>query len=136
MSKRNKFKFEAQSVEGADIPAEQEEQCAIPEAPQSEEGAETPLEAEPNEQSAEQEAPKAAMGIGMFVRYMLTKSNKSNAEVLELVLKTFEGAKTTAACIAWYKSDLRKKGVLPKGEGRSATKMVEITAEELENMAK
>ena len=141
MSKHNWKNREARE-EGADVPAEQEEQSAMPEVESTEpqEGAEIQPEAEPNEQSAEpevqQETPKAAMGIGQFVRYLLTKSNKSNAEVLELVLKTFEGAKTTAACIAWYKSDLRKKGVLPKGEGRSATKMVEITAEELENMVK
>jgi hypothetical protein len=147
MSKHNKFNRETREEGGQNLAeAENVEQSAMPELPSLlefkpiEEGAETPQEAEPSEQSAEpevqQETPKAAMGIGQFVRYLLTKSNKSNAEVLELVLKTFEGAKTTAACIAWYKSDLRKKGVLPKGEGRSATKMVEITAEELENMVK
>jgi hypothetical protein len=152
MSKHNKFNRETREEGGQNLAepenveqsAEQPAGSAMLEALgapaelveamiEVEEGAETPQSAEPNVQP---ETPKASMGIGQFVRHMLTKSNKTNAEILELVLKTFEGAKTTAACIAWYKTDLRKKGVLPKGEGRSATKMVEITAEELENMVK
>ena len=42
----------------------------------------------------------------------------SNTDVLEAVKKQFPAAKTTMACIAWYKSDLRKKKLIP---GRNAS---------------
>ena len=45
---------------------------------------------------------------------VLIKSGLSNAEILETIHKEFPAAKTTMACIAWYKSDMRKKGELPK----------------------
>lgn len=53
------------------------------------------------------------MNIGNFCRAQILLGKK-NAEILELVQKQFPEAKTTAACVAWYKSDMRKKGMIEK----------------------
>lgn len=58
--------------------------------------------------------------IGSFARNLLLTTSKSNTEVLEAVKQEFPTGKTTMACIAWYKSDLRKKGEL---EGRGKPKL-------------
>jgi hypothetical protein len=77
------------------------------------------------------------MGIGQFVRHVLVQNqSKSNTEVLALVHKVFPEAKTTMACIAWYKTDLRKKGVLPAGGVRGSTKTVNLSEEQLAELCK
>lgn len=49
--------------------------------------------------------------IGSFAKNILaTQSNLSNEEVLALVREEFPSAKTSINCIAWYKSDMKKKG--------------------------
>jgi len=106
-----------QAVEGGDIPAETEEQST-----------------EPEEQT--EEVKPVSLGIGQFVRHLLKNSTKTNAEILELTLKTFEGSKTTAACIAWYKTDMRKKGLLTGGVQRGRAKTVELSAEQLAELVK
>jgi|KBSSwiStaDraftv2_1062776.scaffolds.fasta_scaffold1243721_1 hypothetical protein len=46
----------------------------------------------------------------------LIKEGHSNAVILATIREEFPQGKTTAACIAWYKSDMRKKGQLaPRG---------------------
>ncbi len=46
----------------------------------------------------------------------LIKQGLSNAVILATIHKEFPQGKTTMACIAWYKSDMRKKGLLaPRG---------------------
>jgi hypothetical protein len=108
-------KLEVVQPEGGDIPAQQEEQSTTSEV---------------------QEIKPVALGIGAFVRHMLKNSTKSNAEILELVLKTFPGSKTTPACIAWYKTDMRKKGLLEGAAQRGKNVVVEFTPEQLEAMSK
>ena len=117
MSKVHTIKMEeqVQAPEGGDIPAQGEEQSTEPEA-----GAIKPVQ----------------LGIGAFVRHMLKNSKKSNSEILELVLVTFPGSKTTPACIAWYKTDMRKKGLLEGVAQRGKNVTVEFTPEQLEQMAK
>lgn len=39
----------------------------------------------------------------------MVSTQLKNAEILKLVGEQFPEAKTTAACIAWYRSDLKKK---------------------------
>lgn len=52
--------------------------------------------------------------IGQFaVRVLLTEPSLKNQQVLDLVKREFPEAKTTMACIAWYKSDIKKKGTPP-----------------------
>jgi hypothetical protein len=82
------------------------------------------------------EAKTMALGIGQFVRHLLKNSKKTNQEILDLVLKTFEGSKTTPACIAWYKSDMRKKGLLQPGASRGRSVIVELSEEQLAELVK
>jgi hypothetical protein len=81
-------------------------------------------------------APVLVLGIGQFVRQMMLKSTKNNTEILELVHKHFPEAKTTPACIAWYKSDLRKKGLISASAVRGARSIVEFTPEMLAELCK
>jgi len=69
------------------------------------------------------------MNIGQLAKHLMLNSTKSNKEILEIVLKQFPEAKTSMACIAWYKSDLRKKGLIAKGTGKNS---VELSQEELD----
>ena len=55
----------------------------------------------------------ATNSIGSRSR-LLIKTGMSNTAILETIKNEFPHAKTTMACIAWYKSDMRKKGELPK----------------------
>ena len=49
--------------------------------------------------------------IGSFARNIIaTRNELSNAQVLELVKVQFPNAKTSIACIAWYKSNMKKTG--------------------------
>ena len=57
--------------------------------------------------------PIKTKGIGKFIVEQILTSEKSNTEILNDVLKEFDGSKTTMACIAWYKSKLRKEGKIP-----------------------
>ena len=57
--------------------------------------------------------PIKTKGIGKFIIEQILTTEKSNTEILNKVLKEFEGSKTTMACIAWYKSKLRKEGKIP-----------------------
>ena len=59
-----------------------------------------------------------SVSIGQFVRQcVLENSDLKNQEILDKVLEKFPQAKTTISCIAWYKTDMRKKGLIG---GRSA----------------
>ena len=54
----------------------------------------------------------AKVGVGSFCKDKILNSNWTNKEILEEVLKVYPTAKTTYACIAWYRSDLRSKGLI------------------------
>lgn len=91
--------------------------------------------------SDEQQAqPKATVGIGQVCRKLILKAyeqgkNLSNEELAIKVHELFDAQgveiKTSAACIAWYKNDLRKKNLLPKGAGSSA-KSIEVDLDSIE----
>ena len=69
------------------------------------------------------------MSIGKFAQSLILENPEmSNQEILETVLETYPSAKTSMACIAWYKSDLRKKGVLAKRGAPVATIEEQIEA--------
>lgn len=60
-----------------------------------------------------EEVKAKRVGIGSTIMEMiLANPEKTNKEILEEILAKFENAKTTYACIAWYKSDLRKKNLI------------------------
>ena len=77
-----------------------------------------PIEAEvlPIQQEVQAQAEvtvvkvKKAKGIGKFIVDKILTTNLSNTEILNEVIKEFDGAKTTMACIAWYKTKMRKEG--------------------------
>lgn len=60
------------------------------------------------------------MSIGKFVRdQVLQNPEAKNEEILKLVKSKFPEAKTSYACIAWYKSDMRKKGMIASKKTRT-----------------
>jgi hypothetical protein len=65
-----------------------------------------------------------ARGIGKFIVDKILTTNLSNTEILAEVIKKFDGAKTTMACIAWYKTKMRKEGKI----GARVTKAEEVPA--------
>ena len=72
------------------------------------------------------------MSIGKTAEYHIRKNPAlKNSELLALVLKDHVGAKTTEKCIAWYKADLRKRGVIAKkagGESKYASELAAMDA--------
>ena len=60
-----------------------------------------------------QAEPVKKPGIGKFIVEQILTMEKSNTEILNEVIKEFDGAKTTMACIAWYKTKMRKEGKIP-----------------------
>ena len=60
------------------------------------------------------------------IKLILENPELSNAQVLEKVKESFPTAQTTMACIAWYKSKLRKEG---KIGARVFAKKVQPTVE-------
>jgi len=75
------------------------------------------------------------MSIGKFASNLILTTNKSNTEILDAVKAQFPAAKTTMACVAWYKSNLRKKGLIPQ-RGTVVDKPVVPTDAEFEEMMK
>lgn len=75
-----------------------------------------------NQKTEDKTVKVVEMNIGQYSRDLILKGG-TNDEILEQVLKTFPKAKTTKACIAWYKSDLRKKGLLERKVNRTQVKV-------------
>lgn len=72
------------------------------------------------------------MNIGQLITYLILNSTKSNAEILAIVQEKFEGCKTSMACVAWYKSKLRKEGLIDKS--RTQKFSVKLTEDELKEL--
>jgi len=70
------------------------------------------------------------MSIGKFVKNLILNSELSNQQLLDKTLEEFPAANTSLACIAWYKSDLRKKGLISK-RGQPSFKITEVKQVEL-----
>jgi hypothetical protein len=75
------------------------------------------------------------MSIGQFVRQcVIENSDLKNQEILDKVLEKFPEAKTTISCIAWYKTDMRKKGLIGSRSGTTKegiTKEIEVLEKRL-----
>ena len=57
------------------------------------------------------EEVKVRVSIGQTaIKIILDQPELSNQQVLEKVKELFPSAQTTMACIAWYKSKLRREG--------------------------
>jgi hypothetical protein len=73
------------------------------------------------------EPAKKKPGIGKFIVEQILTTTKTNTEILNEVLTKFE-SKTTMACIAWYKSKLRKEGKIPVRTSKPEVKTEVIPA--------
>lgn len=78
------------------------------------------------------------LNVGGLARALILKADQegraiSNEDLANKIVKIFEDngieVKTTAACIAWYKSDMRKKGQLI---GKAQRKSIELNLEDIE----
>lgn len=78
------------------------------------------------------------MNVGQVCRALILKFEASgtvmtNEDLATKVVKLFEEqdvtVKTSAACIAWYKSDMRKKGQLV---GKAQAKSIELDLDAVE----
>jgi len=65
------------------------------------------------------------VNIGQLANHLILNSTKSNKEILEIILQQFPEAKTSMSCIAWYKSDLRKKGLIEGSKGKNSVVLSE-----------
>lgn len=58
-----------------------------------------------------EEVKTAKVGIGSTIIDLILKNPEmTNQEILTKVRDQFKSAQTTYACVAWYKSKLRKEG--------------------------
>jgi hypothetical protein len=77
---------------------------------------------------------RVTVNIGQLITFLILNSTKSNKEILETIHSKFPGCKTSPACIAWYKTKLRKEGKLAAKEAGKFH--VELSEEELAELAK
>jgi len=67
------------------------------------------------------------MSIGKTVQgFILQNPNLSNQEILDFAKTTFPAGKTSLKCVAWYKSDLRKQGLLAKRSAGTTNEQIEF----------
>ena len=97
------------------------------------------------EQSVKSEEPSVTqtvqtVGVGQYARALIkhaAENNKTmnNEQLAAAVVKKFEEhgvtVKTSAAAIAWYKNDMRKKGLLGKGSSGAKSIAVDLSSVEL-----
>lgn len=70
------------------------------------------------------------MNIGQFCCKLILETEMSNQEIADAAVEVF-GGKTSVKSIAWYKSDLRKQGLLvDKARGKEVDLSKWIQAEE------
>lgn len=55
---------------------------------------------------------KAKLGVGKLVAESIMAGKLDNNAILALVKEKIPAAKTTYACIAWYRTKLRKEGTI------------------------
>jgi len=67
---------------------------------------------EPIEQTAATEAPKSkGLGIGALVKDLIGQGLNTD-DILAQIKEQFPTASTNRACVAWYRSDLKRKASL------------------------
>lgn len=70
--------------------------------------------------------------IGQYAQRLMLSSDMKNPEILNAVRAAFPEAKTTLACIAWYRSDIKKQAkTAPAPTPAERTK--ELIAAEIED---
>jgi HKD family nuclease len=72
------------------------------------------------------------MNIGQLISFLILNSTKSNDEIVTIVHEKFEGCKTTVNSVAFYKTKLRKEGLLEKT--KAAKFKIEMSEENLKTL--
>ena len=76
------------------------------------------------------EEVKVRLTVGSTaIKLILENPELSNTQVLEKVKEAFPSAQTTMACIAWYKSKLRKEGKIGQRVFAKKVKVEQVAAE-------
>ena len=60
-------------------------------------------------EASQPEVQVSKLKVGERARQLLLEGTLDNKGILEQIKKEYPDAKTSIACIAWYKSDLKKK---------------------------
>ena len=55
--------------------------------------------------------PPMNVGVGEFIRQCILSGLK-NVDILKLVEEKYTNNNTTYACVAWYRNDMKKKGLI------------------------
>lgn len=55
--------------------------------------------------------PPMNIGVGDFIRECIISGLK-NVDILKLVEEKYTNNNTTYACVAWYRNDMKKKGLI------------------------
>lgn len=69
--------------------------------------------------------------IGQYAQRLMTSTDLKNPAILDQIGKQFPEAKTTMACIAWYRSDLKKKGMVAQPVQQEVERTMEVIEAEL-----
>jgi hypothetical protein len=64
-------------------------------------------------QSSKPQSSKAATnkGVGEMCRTLI-KQGLGNKEILDMICLQYGNANTTYACVAWYRNDMKQKGLI------------------------
>lgn len=76
----------------------------------------------------EVKAPKVGIG-STIIELILANPTMTNQQILDEVKAKFAAAQTSYACIAWYKSKLRKEGKIGARVFAKKAKVEEVAAE-------
>lgn len=76
-------------------------------------------------ETPQDEAQAPTMKVGQRARQLILEGKLDNKGILEQIKKEYPNAKTSMACIAWYKSDLKKTKVDPDQGYKDWLKLME-----------
>lgn len=82
-------------------------------------------QAEAQIETPQDEAQAPTMKVGQRARQLILEGKLDNKGILEQIRKEYPNAKTSIACIAWYKSDLKKTKVDPDQGYKDWLKLME-----------
>jgi predicted RNase H-like nuclease (RuvC/YqgF family) len=74
--------------------------------------------------------------IGQFAQRLMVSTQLKNPAILEAISREFPQAKTTMACIAWYRSDLKKSKMAAPKQDEEVERTPEVIEAELEEAQK
>ncbi len=76
-------------------------------------------------ETPQDEVQAPTMKVGQRARQLILEGKLDNKGILEQIKKEYPNAKTSIACIAWYKSDLKKTKVDPDQGYKDWLKLME-----------